>query len=152
MPISPVLAWFLIGILFFVIELVLPGFIVFFFGIGAWCAALAVYFSGFSLTSQLAVFIVCSLASLLLLRAYLRGVFLGKSQQEDDSVNVEPASATGVVIEEILPPAEGRVKYGGSFWRAVADEPVVPDTVVRIIEQNNLVVKVQPLVGCGEEE
>lgn len=152
MPISPVLAWFLTGILFFAVELALPGFIIFFFGIGAWCVALVIYFTTVSLSGQLAIFLVSSLVSLLLLRAYLRGVFLGKSLHEDDSVNVVTTSANGTVTEEILPPAEGRVKYGGSFWRAIADEPVARDTVVRIIEQKDLVVKVMPLDGGGEEE
>ena len=37
----PVLFWFLFGIFCLVLELVMPGFFIFFFGLGAWCAALA---------------------------------------------------------------------------------------------------------------
>jgi len=116
MPISPVLAWFLVGIACYVVELVLPGFIIFFFGIGAWCVALVLAVADISLTVQLVIFLACSLVSLGLFRSWLRSVFLGGAREEDDSVNVDPASATGVVTEAIVPPAEGQVKYGGSFW------------------------------------
>ena len=144
LQLSPVLLWFLTGIVFFAIELALPGFIIFFFGLGAWCTALAVYFSPLPLSGQLSVFLVASLVTLLLLRAWLRGIFSGFSLEEDDSVNVEPAATTGVVIEDILPPARGRIKYGGSFWQAEAEEEITTGTVVKIVEQNDLLLKVRP--------
>lgn len=148
--ISPVLAWFLIGILFYVVELVLPGFVVFFFGIGAWCTALAVYLADISISAQLGVFLVTSLVTLFLLRKYLQSVFIGSAQQDDASVKAQPVADTGIVEEDILPPGQGRVKYGGSFWKAVADEPISAGTTVKIISQNNLEVKVRPL-SSGEE-
>jgi membrane protein implicated in regulation of membrane protease activity len=58
LSLSPVLLWFLAGLVFFALELLLPGLIVFFFGIGAWCAALAVYCLPMSLSGQLLVHIL----------------------------------------------------------------------------------------------
>lgn len=142
MNISPVLAWFLVGIACYAIELALPGFIIFFFGVGAWCVALVLAMTDVSLTVQLIIFLVCSLITLGLLRSWLRSVFLGGVLEEDDSVNVDPAPATGVVTEAIVPPAVGRVKYGGSSWMAVADEAIALDTVVVIVEKKDLTVKV----------
>jgi len=150
--ISPILAWFLVGIAFFVIELALPGFIIFFFGIGAWCTALAVFLLDLSLSAQLGVFLVTSLVTLFLLRQYIQTVFIGTSQHDDPSVKAQPVSDTGVVAEDIVPPAKGRVKYGGSFWRAEADMPIKSGSVVQIIEQDNLVVKVRPVSDFKEEE
>ena len=143
--ISPVLAWFLIGIFFYVVELALPGFIVFFFGIGAWCTALAVYMMDISTTVQLGVFLVTSLATLFLLRKYLQTVFIGSTQEDNASVRTGSVADTGVVTEDIIPPGKGRVKYGGSFWKAVAEEPISIGTTVKIISQDNLEVKVRPL-------
>jgi len=148
--ISPVLAWFLVGIAFFVVELVLPGFIIFFFGIGAWCTALAVYLTGMSLSAQLGVFLIASIMTLLLLRKYLQKIFIGTSQLDDAPPQAHPVSDTGVVTEDIVPPARGRVKYGGSFWKAMADEPIRIGTVVKILEQNNLEVRVRPLPQSQE--
>ena len=151
MVISPILAWFLTGILFFATELALPGFIIFFFGIGAWCVALLLWFVDLSLAAQLGVFLAGSLVSLLLLRSWLRGIFAGRRLQEDDSATVAPLSVTGTVTRDIVPPAEGQVRYGGSFWRAEADEEIGAGTVVRIVEQKDLLVRVVPAQSNREE-
>ena len=151
MVISPVLAWFLIGIACYVVELALPGFMIFFFGIGAWCVALVLAVTDVSFTAQLVIFLASSLITLILLRAWLRSVFLGGALEQDDSVNVDPAQTTGIVTDAIVPPAAGRVKYGGSFWRAVADEPIAEESVVVIVEKKDLTVKVRTLSGEKEE-
>ena len=150
--ISPVLAWFLLGIAFFVIELALPGFIIFFFGIGAWGTSLAVFLLDLPLSAQMGIFLVVSLVTLFLLRTYIRTVFLGSSQADDPSVRAQPVADTGVVTEDIVPPARGRVKYGGSFWQAYADSEIRSGSAVKIIEQNNLEVKVRLLQEHGEED
>ncbi len=144
LPISPVLAWFLLGIACFAVELAMPGFIVFFFGIGAWCVALTFFFIKVSLTTQLMIFLVTTLASLLLLRSFLNKIFQGRTLEEEDSFIISPGGATGVVIEAIVPPAEGRIKYGGSFWRASSQSVIAEGAIVDIIEQKDLLLKVQP--------
>lgn len=151
MDISPVLAWFLVGIACYVIELALPGFIIFFFGIGAWCVALVLAMTDVSLSQQLIIFIVASLVTLALLRSRLRSVFLGSALEQDDSVNVDSAHATGTVSEAIVPPAMGQVKYGGTYWRAAADVELGVGTVVAIVEKKDLIVKVRAL-ETGEEQ
>lgn len=151
LPISPVLAWFLIGIAFYGIELAVPGFVIFFFGIGAWCTALGVYLLDLGLTSQLIVFLAASLLSLAALRSYLRSVFLGEQKEETDSVALNPAPSTGTVIETIDPPAEGKIRYAGTFWTAAADERIEKGQVVEIVDQEDLLVNVRPLNHEGEE-
>jgi membrane protein implicated in regulation of membrane protease activity len=150
LSLSPTLLWFLTGIVFLALELVLPGLIVFFFGIGAWCAALAVYLLPMPLSSQLLVFLAASLLSLLLLRSTLKKVFLGKTLDVDAMEGGVPPGATGEVIEDIVPPATGKIKYGGSFWQATAEVPLTRGTVVRIVEKSNLTVKVGPMETEGE--
>ena len=148
--VSPVLAWFLLGILLFALELALPGMIVFFFGVGAWCAALAVFLLPMSLASQLLVFLITSLVALVLLRATVKKVFLGRVLEVDAMERSIPPGATGEVIEDIVPPAAGKVKYGGSFWRATADRSIRAGTVVTIVEKNNLSIKVRTADTEGE--
>ncbi|XOF33483.1 MAG: NfeD family protein [Candidatus Electrothrix sp. YB6] len=150
--VSPVLIWFLLGIGFFVMELAAPGFILFFFGIGAWCTAAVLALIDFSLPVQMIIFLVSSLLSLIILRSWLHSVFLGGSSEESDSVNVDSMPTTGVVTEAIAPPAHGRVKYSGSFWRAVADEPITESTVVQIVERKDLILHVRPLVTETDEQ
>lgn len=147
---SPVLLWFLAGIVFLALELVLPGLIVFFFGIGAWCAALAVYLFPVPLTTQLLIFLVASLAALALLRSTLKKVFLGRTLDVDAMNSTVPADATGEVIDDIVPPATGTIKYAGSFWQATAEVPLSKGTIVRIVEKTNLTVKVAPVPSQGD--
>ncbi|MCL2789553.1 MAG: NfeD family protein [Desulfobulbus sp.] len=146
---SLTLIWFLAGIVFLALELVLPGLVIFFFGIGAWCTALIVYLFPVPLAGQLLVFLAASLLSLLLLRSALKRVFLGRTLDTDAMERGVPPGATGEVIADILPPAPGTVKYGGSFWQATADEPLSKGRVVRIVEKSNLTVKVIPVEPEG---
>ena len=151
MPISPVLVWFLVGIACYVIELALPGFIIFFFGIGAWCVAVVLAITDVSLTQQLIIFLTASLVTLGLLRSRLRSVFLGDKLEQDDSVNIDSSRTIGTVTEAVIPPAMGQVKYGGTFWRAAADENIAVGAVVEIVEKKDLTVKVRPLKGKEEK-
>jgi inner membrane protein len=41
------------------------------------------------------------------------------------------------------PPAEGRVKYSGTSWRAIAEEEIEEGEIVTIVCQKNLVLQVE---------
>ena len=148
--VSPVLVWFLSGVAFLGLELLLPGLIVFFFGLGAWCAALALYFIPMNLASQLLVFLGASLLCLLLLRSTLKKVFLGRTLDQDGMDTSLPLQGTAEVIEDIVPPALGKVKYSGTFWQASSHSPLPKGTVVRILEKQNLTLVVGPADTQGE--
>lgn len=152
LDLSPVLLWFLAGIVFLMLELVLPGLVVFFFGLGAWCAALTLYLAPMPFSGQLLVFLAASLLLLGLLRSTLKKVFLGRTLDTDAMADSSRPEATGEVIADILPPAAGTIKFGGSFWQATADVPLHKGTVVRIVEKTNLTVKVSPVAVAPEGE
>lgn len=143
--ISPVLIWFLSGVVFLMLELMVPGFVVFFFGLGAWCAALALYLYPMAFGYQLLVFLVASLLLLALLRSTVKQVFLGRSSDKDAMDLSSLFQGTAEVVDDIVPPAIGSVKYSGTFWQAEADQPLVRGTVVRILAKNNLILKVTPI-------
>lgn len=145
LPVSPVLIWFIIGIVFYALELAMPGFIVFFFGIGAWCVALTVWLFDLTLALQLIFFIAASLFSLIALRSYVKNLFSGDASEGTDNADFSASTATGVVTETINPPAEGKIKYSGTFWRAAAEEEIERGTIVEVIEQQDLLVKVKPI-------
>nr|WP_320011072.1 NfeD family protein [uncultured Desulfobulbus sp.] len=148
--VSPVLVWFLSGVAFLGLELLLPGLIVFFFGLGAWCAAFALYFIPMNLASQLLVFLGASLLCLLLLRSTLKKVFLGRTLDQDGMDTSLSLQGTAEVIEDIVPPALGKVKYSGTFWQASSHSPLPKGTVVRILEKQNLTLVVGPADTQGE--
>ena len=49
----------------------------------------------------------------------------------------------GVVSMTIAPPAEGRIKYSGTSWRASADEKIEEGEIVAIVRQKDLVIHVE---------
>ncbi|MDR3090065.1 MAG: NfeD family protein [Desulfobulbaceae bacterium] len=142
----PILFWFITGAILFILEMFSPTFILFFFAIGAWLAALTAWLAPLALTGQLAVFLAGSLISLFLLRRALRDVFHGDTTQDAATIRQTAADeAQAEVIEAIRPPLEGRIKFQGSFWRAQSDTPVECGEIVRIVSQDSLVMRVRSL-------
>ncbi len=81
----PGLMWLTIGVTFFVLEMAVPGFALFFFGLAAWLTALGCYFFSWSINTQLAVFLVLSLVCLFGLRGIVKKVFIGDNNPLRDS-------------------------------------------------------------------
>ncbi len=118
---TPYLIWFLVGFAFIVLELAVPGFILFFFGIGAWLVAILLVFLDCSLQWQIGLFIVSSLLCLIGLRRFALKTFQGRSEKKEDSgfYPIEKGQVVEVV-QDILPDKPGQIKYRGSFWKAVS--------------------------------
>ena len=83
------LLWFIVGVAFFVAELMTPAMVLLFFGVGAWASALAALL-GTDLAWQIVVFICISLLTLLFLRRRLRTVFGGRSSRAGRYVQGRP--------------------------------------------------------------
>lgn len=134
------LMWFVMGVICFLLEMVLPGFVIFFFGVGAWVTALVCWLYPITLNWQLAIFLSSSLLSLLLLRKVIRKIFIGDVEQEDQLSDAVGESVE--VVEEIVPPGEGKVFYSGTQWKAKADEKIEKGAFVTIKAQDGLILKV----------
>lgn len=114
--------WFLAGAGFLLAELALPGFVLLFFALGAFAAALAAW-AGTGAGGQFLVFLLASLGGLALLRRVFLRVFRGSThspgaeaaQAEGQDIG---AGKTAVVTRAIAPGAPGEIKFRGSFWRA----------------------------------
>ncbi|MFH1716500.1 MAG: NfeD family protein [Planctomycetota bacterium] len=141
----PEIIWFLVGLLLLVLEFALPGLIVGFFGIGAWIVAVVCLITEIGINAQLVIFIVSSVLSLLLLRRWLKGIFLGHSGSKQDlKHNLEEfVGQRAVVKEKIVPKLGGKVEFHGTNWEAQADEEIAGGTVVEIIGKDNITLKVK---------
>jgi len=141
----PGLMWLTIGVTFFVLEMAVPGFVLFFFGLAAWLTALGCYFFPWSVNTQLAVFLVLSLVCLFGLRGIVKKVFIGDKKDAEPDTILANGGEKCVVTSDIKPPAEGQVKFAGTFWRAEADEEIEEGEVVEIVQQNDLLITVKKL-------
>lgn len=148
-PFYVFLIWVIIAVIFVVAELVTLGFILVFFGVGAVVAGLCAYLFGMGFAWQLVVFIVVSIAALVLLRKISIKTFRGNENNAvDDDYHNSIIGKTAVVTKDIVPPAQGEVKYSGSFWPAVADMAVEAGQTVEITARTNedsLTLKVKAL-------
>jgi membrane protein implicated in regulation of membrane protease activity len=141
----PGLFWLSIGVLLFVMEMAVPGFVLFFLGIAAWTTALGCYFFKWSVNIQLAVFLVVSLVSLFGLRTIVKKVFMGDEKDDGTDSIMASGGEKCVVTATINPPAEGQVKFSGTFWRAEAEENIEEGEVVEIVKQANLLIFVRKI-------
>lgn len=140
------LIWVLVSVLFALLELAYPALVVIFFSFGAFGAAVASA-GGASIKVTLLLFIVLSLLSLAGLRRHLRAVFSGRAAQARTEGPHPMVGQRGEVTHAIRLGATGEVSLGGSFWRAVADEPIQEGTVVRVLgtaAESDLVLRVEP--------
>ena len=144
--IDPALYWLIIGVMLFFLEMAVPGFILVFFGLGALVTAFVAWLTPISIVLQLALFICASLLSLFGLRKNIRNKFFAPSlkdgEADDDVMHAVPGDK-GVVSMTIAPPAEGRIKYSGTSWRASADEKIDEGEIVTIVRQKDLVIHVE---------
>ncbi len=144
---KPELIWFLVGLVLMLMEFVIPGFVVFFFGVGAWIVALICLFSNISLNFQLIIFLVSSVLLLVLLRKWMSTVFVGYKKHgrpSDDGLS-EFLGKKAVVTKAIDPVAGGKIELHGTSWGAETEgnEPLEEGTVVEITGKQGLTLKVR---------
>lgn len=130
--------WLSLGIVLIAAEIVVPGFVVFFFGVAALLVGgLCWFFPDISPTAQLAIFILASLFSLFFFRTFFRKTFRGYEDTEGD-VNDEFTGRHATVTEAIAPNAPGKVTFNGTDWQAESDQELGVGTRVQITRRNNI--------------
>jgi len=144
---TPTLIWFMVGVAFFLLEMATPGLVLLFFGIGAWVVMGVCLVTPIHLNTQLVVFMVASLVSLVLFRKWLKGVFSGyvKSRQDSTQELQDLIGQHAMVKERITPKLAGRVELHGSDWTAQADCEIAEGTPVEVVGQSSIILKVRPL-------
>ena len=137
---SPGWLWFIAGMVLLILEFEMPGLIVFFFGVGAIVTAVLTWLLPIPLAVQLGIFLVVSIASLVLLRKYLKSIFYGYTNSEDNESVLEEdfKGKRVIVISDIAPGRPGKVDFQGTHWKAEADEEIPVDSLVEIITNHNL--------------
>ncbi len=133
------LLWFTIGTVLILLELFTPTFILMFFGIGAWGAAVVAHLYP-GTTQELITFVALTLLSLFLLRSKMKNIFQGfQSGQQKNPVtqNFEYLGKTVRVTKAIAPHQEGEVSVGGSYWRATSSVTLAQESLAVIESQDS---------------
>ena len=138
------LIWFCIGFLFFVIEFIIPGFILFFFGIGAWIVAISSLFFDFSLNAQLLLFIVSSLISVFAFRNWLKKK-LGGSGVNSSKLEDEFIGKIAIAETRISPETKGKVEFKGASWDAISEDVIAAGQKVTITATESILLIVKSI-------
>lgn len=136
--------WLIAGIVLMLMELLTPGFVVFFFGLAAASVSLCMWvFPSFGAYWQLAAFSVFSVLYLVVLRRYVKSVFMGDKEQ--NAVADDLVGRVGRVTELIRPDVPGRVEIRDAGWTASAAVRIEPGEEVKVVAHDNLTVTVEKL-------
>lgn len=133
---TPVI-WFIVGFVFFVLEFIMPGFILFFFGVGAWVVAVITLWLDVSINIQILFFLGSTLLTVLLFRKWIREKF-GMSKNTPQVLEDELIGKLARAETAISPNNSGKVEFKGAIWDAEADEEIAAGETVTIIGNKSI--------------
>lgn len=120
---APWLIWFLAGIAIMLAELFVFGFVIIFFGLGCWGAAVVAVFAPDAYLGQMIAFLLVSVASLMTLRKAAMRVFVGGSEgSETEDLGNIPSGARITLDQDLEAGRVGRVRFRGTMWDAVSED------------------------------
>lgn len=143
------LCWFIMGIVLILLELVIPGIIIMFFGCGALLVSLLLY-CGMQLdaTAQALIFLISSLCFLALFRPVYMKLFksgFNNQQAPGADVNSEYIGKKALVTKDIPGGiAQGQIEFKGAIWHAVSSEPIAAGNWIEITDIEGLLMHVKP--------
>jgi inner membrane protein len=144
--------WFIIGLIFLVSELFIPGLVIVFFGIGAWVVALLTLFIKIDVNLQLVIFLMTSIITLIFLRKFLLHHFYQPKKETTGANEVirEMIGERAVVEKTIAPHHPGTISFRGTQWEAEAARRIEKGTPVKITGNRSILLKVEPLTNTSE--
>ncbi|MBN1533473.1 MAG: NfeD family protein [Spirochaetes bacterium] len=136
------LAWLIAGLLLMGLEVIVPGFVLFWFGAGALLTALLAFLTLLtSVFSQALFFSISSLAFLTTWHFYLRRFF--KSRVVDETRDPTLFNKRGRVTRRIEPNRSGEVElydnfHGIKIWSAESSQVLEEGEEVMAVEANGI--------------
>jgi membrane protein implicated in regulation of membrane protease activity len=141
----PELFWFIIGLVLFLMELMVPGFFIFFFGLGAWITSLVCLIGKpDEITNvQIIIFAVTSVITLIALRRIIQKKFFNKGSQSED-VEDEFTGKEALAKSDFGGITNGKVEFKGTTWTAESKADIKEGQRVIILEKDSFKLIVEP--------
>ncbi|HEX5804087.1 MAG TPA: NfeD family protein [Azospira sp.] len=136
--------WAVGGIVLIVAELVVPSFVLIWFGVGALAVALMAAMFATGLTAQLAVWLVVSLA---LVAAWFKVFRPNMHKTKVGMADAGVVGEIGMLVRDVAPFEKGQVRFqkpilGDDVWECIADEAIRSGERVRVLEVEGSFLKV----------
>jgi membrane protein implicated in regulation of membrane protease activity len=153
---EPWFVWAVIGIACIGMEMLMPGFVIFFFGLGALVTALFSLIPGVDslIWLQILIFVIFSIVSIVFLRRHFARIFAGSVfDSSRTSIDDSDTGETAEVTEAIGSSGSGRIRFRGTTWNATSDGNEIPaGKRVRIVSRNGMIYVVEPVVDAPVTE
>ncbi len=133
--------WFIAGFIFFILEFVVPGLILFFFAVGAWIVALLSLFIDLSVNAQLIIFLASSIITILLFRKWVKRIIWKKKHSTE--LEDEFVGKTGKSETFIGPGENGKVDFKGTSWDARSEDIIEKGENVTIVGNDSILLIVK---------
>jgi inner membrane protein len=140
----PELFWFILGLVLFLLELVMPGFVIFFFGLGAWFTALICLIGHPGNNLQIVIFAISSLLLLIALRRMIQKKFFFNRGSQSEEVEDEFTGKEAIAMNDFGGIKHGKVEFKGTTWTAESVSEIKTGQRVTIIEKNSFKLIVEP--------
>jgi membrane protein implicated in regulation of membrane protease activity len=136
--------WAVGGIALIVAELVVPSFVLIWFGAGALLVALVVAVAGIGLTAQLALWLV---VSLILVAAWFKVFKPGMHKTRIGMADADVVGEIGLLVRDVAPFEKGEVRFqkpilGADVWECIADEAIGSGARVKVLAVEGSFLKV----------
>jgi len=135
MIIDYTMIWLVFGILLLLSEFIIPGFTIFFFGLGAiitWALMLIIPPLQNIFWLQIGIFLITSIILLFAMRKKFKKTLRGEIfNYKKDAIGIECK-----VIETVYVDKPGRIEYQGTTWSAYAKESTIKKNQRAIIIDN----------------
>jgi membrane protein implicated in regulation of membrane protease activity len=122
--------WFIIALVFFILEIITPGFVLLWFGVGALAAALLKVLGCTSLAVQIGAFVIVSIVLVILSRTIFKRFFMRGSPGKGLKTNMDALIGKIGVVSEVIDNerSTGRVVVDGQDWLARSvDASIIPN-------------------------
>ncbi len=141
---KPELFWFILGLGFFLLELIIPGFFIFFFGLGAWITAGVCLVAEPFVNLQIIIFAITSVLSLLGLRRIIQKKFFYNRGNKSDEVEDEFTGKEALAVSVFGGLQTGKVEFKGTTWTAESTSEIEKGQRVIIIKKESFKLIVEP--------
>ena len=134
------LIWFLVGVCFLIAEFLMPTFVMFFFAVGAIIVSIITAFYDLSINFQIILFALSSVATLVLLRNYMKNIFKGSELKGKDKYfdnSIDLGKNIAIVSKTIDPDNFGEIKYKGTFYKAQSKSSIVEGKKVKVVSKGD---------------
>jgi membrane protein implicated in regulation of membrane protease activity len=141
---KPEMIWFIIGLVLFLLELILPGFVIFFFAVGAWVTAIVCLIGDPGINLQVIIFAVTSVLTLIALRRIIQKKLYFSKDSRSEEVEDEFTGREAVALTDFSAEGKGKVEFKGTSWNAESGSEIKAGQNVKIIRNENVKLIVEP--------